>query len=89
MSLAHGRAECADVEVLRRRRQGTSQLMGITKIEITGTKCAWRVRHYGRAGYEYATREAFQATIAAVSHALREGYDVTVTAPSSQTTAGQ
>jgi hypothetical protein len=63
--------------------------MGITNFEISGSKGAWRVRHNGKTGYEYATREAaFQAAIAAASHALREGHDVTVTAPASQTTAG-
>jgi catechol 2,3-dioxygenase-like lactoylglutathione lyase family enzyme len=68
----------------RRRRP-----MGIAKYEILGTEGTWRVRHDGKAENEYATKEAaFEAAIAAASIALREGHDVTVTAPSSQTTTG-
>jgi hypothetical protein len=38
---------------------------------------------------EYATKEAaFEAAIAAASLVLREGHEVTVTAPSSPTTTG-
>jgi hypothetical protein len=63
--------------------------MGIAKYEIFGTEGAWRVRHDGKVDNEYATKEAaFEATIAAASLALREGHEVTVTAPASQTTTG-
>lgn len=63
--------------------------MGIAKYEIIGTEGTWRVHHDGKAENEYATKEAaFEAAIAAASLALRQGHDVTVTAPSSQTTTG-
>lgn len=63
--------------------------MGIAKYEIFGTESAWRIRHDGKAESEYATKEAaFEAAIAAASLALREGHEVTVTAPASQTATG-
>jgi hypothetical protein len=63
--------------------------MGIAKYEIFGTEGTWRIRHDGKAENEYATKEAaFEAAIAAASLALREGHEVTVTAPSSPTTTG-
>jgi hypothetical protein len=63
--------------------------MGIAKYEIVGTESSWRVRHDGKAENEYATKEAaFEAAIAAASLALRQGHEVTVTAPASQTTTG-
>jgi len=63
--------------------------MGMAKYEIFGTEGVWRVRHDGKAENEYATKEAaFEAAIAAASLALRQGHEVIVTAPSSQTTTG-
>ena len=63
--------------------------MGFAKYEIWGTEGSWRVHHDGKAENEYATKKAaFEAAIAAASLALREGHEVTVTAPSSQTTTG-
>jgi hypothetical protein len=63
--------------------------MRIAKYEIFGTEGTWRVRHDGKAENEYATKEAaFEAAIAAASLALRQGHDVKVTAPSSETTTG-
>ena len=45
--------------------------------------------HDGKAENEYATKEAaFEAAIAAASLALRQGHEVTVTAPASQTATG-
>jgi hypothetical protein len=61
--------------------------MGIAKYEIFGTEGTWRVLHDGNAENEYATKEAaFEAAIAAASLALREGHEVSVTAPASETT---
>jgi phosphotransferase system HPr-like phosphotransfer protein len=63
--------------------------MGIAKYEIFGVEGTWRVRHDGKAENEYATKEAaFEAAMAAASLALRQGHDVTVTAPSGETTTG-
>ena len=45
--------------------------------------------HDGKTENEYATKKAaFEAAIAAASFALREGHEVTVTAPASETTTG-
>ena len=63
--------------------------MGIAKYEIFGTEGTWRVRHDGRAENEYATKEAaFEAAIGAASLAIRQGHEVIVTAPASETTTG-
>ncbi|WP_426533693.1 hypothetical protein [Bradyrhizobium sp. McL0615] len=63
--------------------------MGIAKYETFGTEGTWRAPHDGKTENEYATKEAaFEATIAAASLALREGHEVTVTAPASETTIG-
>lgn len=63
--------------------------MGTARYEIFGTEGAWRVHHDGKAENEYATKEAaFEAAIAAASLALRQGHEVIVSAPSSQTTTG-
>jgi hypothetical protein len=63
--------------------------MGIAKYEIVGTEGVWRVRHDGKAENTYATKEAaFEAAIAAASLAIRQGHEVIVTAPASETTTG-
>ena len=63
--------------------------MGIAKYEIFGKDRAWRIRHDGKAENEYPTKEAaFEAAIAAASIALREGHDVTMTAPPGETIIG-
>jgi hypothetical protein len=57
--------------------------------EIFGTEGEWRVRHDGKAENVYATKEAaFEAAVAAASLALRQGHEVEVTAPASETTTG-
>jgi hypothetical protein len=57
--------------------------------EIFGTEGEWRVRHDGKAENVYATKEAaFEAAVAAASLALRQGHEVKVTAPASETTTG-
>ena len=63
--------------------------MGIAKYEILGTEGSWRVSHDGKAENEFATKEAaFEAAIAAASLAIRQGHEVIVTAPDSETTTG-
>ena len=57
--------------------------------EIFGTEGEWRVRHDSKAENVYATKEAaFEAAVAAASLALRQGHEVKVTAPASETTTG-
>jgi hypothetical protein len=69
--------------------QNKEPAMGIAKYEIFGTEGSWRVRHDGKAENEYATKEAaFEAAIAAASLAIRQGHEVIVTAPASETTTG-
>jgi hypothetical protein len=63
--------------------------MGTANYEIIGTEGQWRVRHDGKAENVYATKEAaFEAAVAAASLALRQGHEVKVTAPASETTTG-
>ena len=63
--------------------------MGTANYEIIGTEGQWRVRRDGKAENVYATKEAaFEAAVAAASLALRQGHEVKVTAPASETTTG-
>lgn len=63
--------------------------MGQAIYEIVGTAGAWRIRHDGRAENVYETREsAFEAAVAAASLALRQGHEVRVSAPGSETATG-
>jgi len=63
--------------------------MGQAIYEIIGTAGEWRVRHDGRAENVYETKEsAFEAAIAAASLALRQGHEVRVSAPGTETATG-
>jgi hypothetical protein len=63
--------------------------MGLANYEIIGTAGEWRVRHDGRAENVYETKEsAFEAAIAAASLALRQGHEVRVSAPGTETATG-
>jgi Uncharacterized protein conserved in bacteria (DUF2188) len=63
--------------------------MGLASYEIIGTAGAWRVRHDGSAENVYETKEsAFEAAVAAASLALRQGHEVRVSAPASETSTG-
>lgn len=63
--------------------------MGIAAYDIVGRENEWRIEHDGKAGNVYTTKEsAFEAAIAAASLALRQGHEVRVTAPASETTTG-
>ena len=63
--------------------------MGLAIYEIVGTAGEWRVRHDGQAKNVYQTKEsAFEAAVAAASLALRQGHEVRVSAPASETTTG-
>jgi Uncharacterized protein conserved in bacteria (DUF2188) len=56
--------------------------MGLASYEIIGNDGEWRVRHDGKAENVYETKEAaFDAAVIAASLALRQGYEVRVTAP--------
>jgi hypothetical protein len=63
--------------------------MGLAIYEIFGATGEWRIRHDGKAENTYTTKEsAFEAAVAAASLALRQGHEVRVTAPASETTTG-
>jgi uncharacterized protein (DUF58 family) len=58
--------------------------MGLANYKIFGEPGAWHVDHDGKAPNTYETKEAaFEAAVAAASLALRQGHEVTVTAPGS------
>jgi hypothetical protein len=63
--------------------------MGVAIYRIVGEANEWRVHHDGKADNVYATKEsAFEAAVAAASLALRQGHEVQVTAPASETATG-
>ena len=63
--------------------------MGQAYYEIVGTAGEWQVRHDGRSVNVYETKEAaFEAAVAAASLALRQGHEVRVSAPGSETATG-
>jgi hypothetical protein len=63
--------------------------MGLAVYEIFGQAGTWRVRHDGKAENVYETKEAaFEAAVVAASLALRQGHEVRVTAPASDTSTG-
>jgi hypothetical protein len=58
--------------------------MGLASYKIFGVPGAWHVDHDGKAPNTYDTKEAaFEAAVAAASLALRQGHEVSVTAPGS------
>jgi hypothetical protein len=63
--------------------------MGLANYEIVGSAGEWKVRHDGRAENVYETKEsAFEAAVAAASLALRQGHEVRVSAPGSESATG-
>lgn len=63
--------------------------MGLASYEIFGLAGEWRVRHDGKSENVYETKEAaFEAAMAAASLALRQGHEVRITAPASDTSTG-
>jgi hypothetical protein len=63
--------------------------MGIAAYDIVGSENEWRIHHDGKAENVYTTKEsAFEAAVAAASLALRQGHEVRITAPASETATG-
>jgi hypothetical protein len=67
--------------------------MGFANYKIFGAPGEWHVEHDGKVANSYVTKEsAFEAAVAAASMALREGHEIMITAPGSdsgrQTTTG-
>jgi hypothetical protein len=70
-----------------RKRKGLR--MGLASYKIVGTGGEWRVRHDGKAENVYQTKEsAFEAAVVAASLALRQGHEVEISAPGSETATG-
>ena len=63
--------------------------MGLAAYEIFGTAGKWRIRHDGKAENVYETKEsAFEAAVTAASLALKQGHEVRISAPASETATG-
>ena len=63
--------------------------MGLAAYEIFGTAGKWRIRHDGQAQNVYETKEAaFEAAIAAASLAMRQGHEIQISGPASETSTG-
>jgi hypothetical protein len=59
--------------------------MGIANYKIGGQPGEWHIEHDGKVANTYETKEsAFEAAAAAASIALREGHEIVITAPGSQ-----
>lgn len=63
--------------------------MGLASYEIVGGSGEWAVRHDGRIENVYQTKElAFEAAVAAASLAMRQGHEVRLSVPASDTATG-
>jgi hypothetical protein len=63
--------------------------MGLAAYEIFGAAGNWRIRHDGKAENVYETKEsAFEAAVTAASLALKQGHEVRISAPASETASG-
>jgi hypothetical protein len=63
--------------------------MGLASYEIVGDAGEWRISHDGKAENVYETKEAaFESAVAAASLALRQGHEIRITVPSSETVTG-
>jgi hypothetical protein len=72
-----------------RHPNSQEEMMGLASYEIVGSAGEWKVRHDGRADNTYQTKEsAFEAAVAAASLALRQGHEVKISAPGSETAIG-
>lgn len=59
--------------------------MGSASYEVVEKDQSWTVLHDGKAGNEYATKEAaFEAAVGAASVAIREGHEVHISVPGPQ-----
>jgi hypothetical protein len=63
--------------------------MGIAAYAVIGSGGEWRIRHDGKAENVYQTKEsAFEAAIAAASLSLRQGHEIQISVPGSDTATG-
>jgi hypothetical protein len=63
--------------------------MGIAAYAVIGSGGEWRIRHDGKAENVYETKEsAFEAAVAAASLAIRQGHEVQISVPGSDTATG-
>jgi hypothetical protein len=79
--------EPAGILVVCSETEGTANGSGI--LQNRRDRGEWRVRHDGSVENVYQTKEsAFEAAVAAASLALRQGHEVEITAPGSETATG-
>jgi hypothetical protein len=63
--------------------------MGVAAYAVIGSGGEWRIRHDGKNDNVYQTKEsAFEAAVAAASLALRQGHEVQISVPGSETATG-
>jgi uncharacterized protein (DUF58 family) len=63
--------------------------MSVAAYAVIGSGGEWRIRHDGKAENVYQTKEsAFEAAVAAASLALRQGHEVQISVPGSDTVTG-
>jgi hypothetical protein len=63
--------------------------MGVAAYAVVGSGGEWRIRHDGKNDNVYQTKEsAFEAAVAAASLALRQGHEVQISVPGSETATG-
>jgi hypothetical protein len=63
--------------------------MGSANYKIAEKGKSWTLLHDGQADGEYATKEAaFEAAVAAASVAIKQGYEVCISVPSTEADQG-
>jgi hypothetical protein len=63
--------------------------MGVAAYSVIGSGGEWRIRRDGRNENVYQTKEsAFEAAVAAASLALRQGHEIQISVPGSDTATG-
>jgi hypothetical protein len=63
--------------------------MGMAAYAVIGGGGEWRIRHDGKSENVYQTKEsAFEAAVAAASLAMKQGHEVQISVPGSETDNG-
>jgi hypothetical protein len=63
--------------------------MGVAAYAVIGSGGEWRIRHEGKVENVYQIKEsAFEAAVVAASLALRQGHEIQISVPGSDTATG-
>ncbi len=63
--------------------------MGMAAYAVIGGGGEWRIRHDGKSENVYQTKEsAFEAAVAAASLAMKQGHEIQISVPGSETATG-